>query len=194
MGGKSESKKPSCILLQHKSPYPRVYPSRQSPQSSQAISFTAQPGPSCMMMLWSKPCCQHALASTAWVHKWAQVSGTPVPIPLNYRRSSLRRYPWGSPRILMPSCALCCLTWPSAPTAALLSTHPLPVLPQPLPSLSSCLALAGQLPSGAQLGLGHHSNSFLSLLINLQPLEPSFCSKNVAGSLLLQDFCSSWDT
>ena len=102
--------------------------------------------------------------------------------------------PWGSPGILMPSCALCCLTWPSAPTAALLSTHPLPVLPQPLPSLSSCLALAGQLPSGAQLGLGHHSNSFLSLLINLQPLEPSFCSKNVAGSLLLQDFCSSWDT
>lgn len=114
-------------------------------------------------------------------------------LPLHYRRSSFHRYSMGIPGILMPSCALCCLTWPSAPTAALLSTHPLPVLPQPLPSLSSCLALAGQLSSGARLGLGHHSNSFLSLLINLQPLEPSFCSKNVAGSLLLQDFCSSWD-
>lgn len=107
MGGKSESKKPSCILLQHKSLYPRVYPSRQSPQNSQATDFIAQPGRSCMMMLWSKLCCQHALASTAWVHKWAQVSGTPVPIPLHYRGSSLRRYSMGIPRD--PYAILCSL-------------------------------------------------------------------------------------
>ncbi|XP_074198003.1 uncharacterized protein LOC123615210 [Camelus bactrianus] len=27
-----------------------------------------------------------------------------------------------------------------------------------------------------------------------QPLEPSLCAKNAVSSLLLQDFCSSWDT
>lgn len=97
MGGKSESKKPSCILLQHKSLYPRVYPSRQSPQSSQATDFIAQPGRSCMMMLWSKLCCQHALASTAWVHKWAQVSGTPVPSHSTTEGPASADIPWGSP-------------------------------------------------------------------------------------------------
>lgn len=153
-----------------------------------------------MRMLWSKLCCQHALASTSWVHKWStQVSGTPVPVPLNYRRSSLLRHCMGIPRdpyatlcSLLPhlaSCLYCCSAlYP--PTACFATACSQP----PSSQLSSCLALAGQLPLGARLGLGHHSNSFLSLLINLQPLEPSFCSRSIAGSLLLQDFCSSWDT
>lgn len=138
MGEKSESKKPSCILLQHKSPHPLCILPKPTEFPGHPSNSSART-PSCMRMLWSKLCCQHALASTAWVQKWAQVAGTPVPIPLNYRRCSLPRLS-RDPRgllmcFLMPSCAPCCPTWPSAPTAALPSTHPLPVLPQPAPSL-----------------------------------------------------------
>lgn len=108
--------------------------------------------------------------------------------------SDIARDPQGSlchPVLLAASpgfLPLCCSAlYP--PTACCPSSQP-----PPSSQLSSCLALAGQLPLGAQLG-PLVPLQLIPLLCSstCSPLSPSFCSRNIAGSLLLQDFCSSWD-